>query len=69
MPQLASEWKTVLKKAWSMRFMALAMVFTVAEAVLPMFSEMIPRSLFESLTAISIAGGMASRLISQKDFK
>lgn len=65
--QLHSDWKLLLRKAWSIRFMAMAAVFGTGEAMLPLFTDAIPRNALALLTLISIAGGMWSRLIVQKD--
>lgn len=64
--QFHDDWKVLLKHAWSIRFMALASIFSTAEAMLPLFTDTIPRNILTVLTLISIAGGMWSRLVIQK---
>jgi hypothetical protein len=47
--------------------MALAGLFSTAEAILPLYTDQFPRGLFAILTGLSIIGGMVSRLFIQKD--
>lgn len=63
---LNENWRVIVRKAWSLKFMALAGIFSTAEAVLPLYSDQFPRGLFASLTAASILGGMGARLFIQK---
>jgi hypothetical protein len=67
--QVNTEWRSIVKKAWSFRLMALAGVLTTLEVILPMYSDYIPRGVFAGLTFIVITGGMVARLVAQKDFK
>lgn len=62
------EWKNILKRAWSVRFMLLASVFIGAEAIVPLFVDALPRGVFAALTFVSIIFGTISRVIVQKDF-
>lgn len=66
--KLLSDWKSILKKAWSVRFMALAVIFTAAEVALPLYVHDLPRALFASLSGLAIVGAMLSRLVAQKEF-
>lgn len=66
---LADNWKTLLKKAWSVRLMIAAFLFTMAEVMLPFFSDSVPPKLFAVLSGLSVAGAFVSRLIAQKDMK
>lgn len=65
--KLQTNWKALLRKAWSIRFMALAFVFTLAEVMLPFFSTEFPPKLFALLSGLSVAGAFVSRLVAQKD--
>lgn len=67
--RLLSDWKRVIRKAWSMRLMALAVVLTAVETALPFFSDTIPRGIFAALSGLVIVGGMASRILVQKDLQ
>lgn len=65
---LHKDWRRIVRRAWSMRLMTIAAVLTGCEAILPLFSDVIPRNLFASLTMIAIVGGMLARVISQQGF-
>lgn len=63
--KLAADWKRTLKRAWSVRFMILAMLFSVAEVILPLYIDDIPRLLFVALTIVAVAGALWSRFVVQ----
>lgn len=65
--KLYENWQTIVRQAWSIRFIALAFVFTTAEVALPFFSESVPDKLFGLLSGLCAAAAFASRLIAQKD--
>jgi hypothetical protein len=67
--RLLPDWKQILKKAWSVRFLVLAGVFSTAEVVLPLFVQDMPRGIFVALTSISILGSLFSRVIVQKGLR
>lgn len=64
---LYPNWKTILKEAWSIRFMIIAGLLSAGEVVLPMFGDVIPRSLFASLSGFFCCAAFISRLVAQKD--
>lgn len=66
---LAQNWRTLLRKAWSVRLMVLAFLLTMAEVMLPFFSESVPPRMFAVLSGLAVAGAFVSRLIAQKDMQ
>lgn len=66
---LNENWRLLLRKAWSVRFMVMAFVFTMAEVMLPFFSDAVPPRLFAVMSGIAVAGAFVSRLIAQKDMR
>lgn len=64
-----SNWRTVIRKAWSVRFMILGLVFIGLEAALPLLHGVLPvgPGVFAALTGLSIAGAFVSRIVMQKD--
>jgi hypothetical protein len=66
--RLKADWRFVLKRAWSMRFAALAGCFSAAEAVLPFFATDLPRGVFAGLALLSSVGAFITRLLAQKGF-
>lgn len=63
---LHPDYKLILKKAWSIRFIALAGLFSTAEAVLPLFADELPRGAFALATAVAIIGALVSRITVQQ---
>ena len=66
---LHENWQTLVRKAWSIRFMVMAFVLTMAEVILPFFSDAVPPRVFAVMSGIAVAGAFISRLIAQKDMK
>ena len=66
---LHDNWQTLLRKAWSVRLMVLAFLLTMAEVMLPFFSDAVPPKLFAVLSGLAVAGAFVSRLIAQKDMQ
>ena len=64
--RLHDDWRWIVRKAWSIRFMAIAIITSGIEAVLPYFSDAIPRGVFAILTMVFAGGGFAARIIAQK---
>jgi hypothetical protein len=64
--KLYPNWKTIIRKGWSIRFMLVAGVLSGAEVVIPVFSEVIPRNLFGALMFFTVSGAFISRLIAQE---
>lgn len=62
---IISNWRTVLKKAWSVRLMALAAVLTGVEAVLPFFSPLEPSLWFAGATFVVVCAALVARLVAQ----
>lgn len=67
--KLATDWKRTLKRAWSVRFMVLALVFSAVEVILPLFIDDMPRLLFAGLTIVAVVGAFWSRLVVQNGLK
>lgn len=68
---LRRDWKHVLKKAWSIRLIALAFLLTAIEVVLGFFGAPIwlPTGVFAALSGLVTAGAFVARLYAQKDLK
>ncbi len=65
---LKDDWRDVVRKAWSVKFMVLAFMLTMAEVMLPFFSDAVPPRTFAVLSGLAVAGAFVSRLVAQKDF-
>ena len=65
--KLYDNWKDILKKAWSIRFMVLAAVLSGIEVILPFFNESIPKNIFAALSFICVSAAFIARLVAQRD--
>ena len=59
-------WKEILRRSWSLRFIILAGILSGIEVILPFFSEDIPRNLFAVLSFFAVAAAFVARLVAQK---
>ncbi|SHE68686.1 hypothetical protein SAMN02745157_0712 [Kaistia soli DSM 19436] len=63
--KLVSDWRAVLKHAWSIRLILLAALFSGLEVALPIIGDEIPPRLFAMLTLIVVAGAFVARFVAQ----
>ena len=68
-PQLCllDDWRQVARRAWSFRFSLVAAVFTVAEVVVPLFGDVLPRGVFVLLAFSASIGAAFARLVAQPE--
>jgi hypothetical protein len=62
------DWGLVLRRAWSVRLMALAAVLSGVEIALPILAVDLPRTLFAGLTFLTVSAAFVARFIAQKGF-
>lgn len=67
--KLQEDWKRIIRKAWSVRLVAVSAVFSAAEIVIPIYGDALPRDTFAIVSVIACVGAIIARLIAQKDFK
>lgn len=70
--KLYENWREILRKAWSVRFMVLAALFTGIEAALPILQPIldgtvIPTGLFAALSGLSTSAALVARIVAQQD--
>lgn len=63
---LIPNWRAILRKAWSVRLIALAGLLSGLEAALPFVDERIPRGAFALLSLLVTAGAFMARLVAQQ---
>ena len=68
-PQVGSTWRQVLRKAWSVRLSALAVVFMAAEIAMPMLAPAMPPYLFVLLALVASLGSIWARVLVQKNMQ
>lgn len=66
---LLPNWREVLTRTWSIRFMLAAGIFSGAEFALPYMRDFFPldNGVFAALAFVSTAGGFVSRLLAQRN--
>ena len=65
--KLYSNWREILRKAWSIRLAMLATVFSLLQVVIPIYADVLPRDTFAILTAVATVGVIVARLVWQED--
>ena len=66
---LVEDWKKVLRKAWSIKFIFIAGFFSGLEFVLPFLDELFhpPRGLFAIFAFVATNAAFVTRIMAQKD--
>lgn len=67
--RLNSDWRRIVRKAKSVRWLAVAGVLSAIEMILPMYSDAFPRGVFALLTLFSVTAAFIARICVQKDFE
>ena len=65
--KLLADWKRILRRAWSIRFMLMAGLLSGVETALPFFYEAMPHGVFAMLSGVSVGAAFVARLVAQKD--
>lgn len=65
--KLSPDWRRILKRAWSVRWMALAGILSGLEAALPFFTDRIPPGLMAVASVLAVGGGFIARIVVQKN--
>ena len=66
-PTLVPNWRRLIRKAWSMRLMAVAGSLSAVEVVLPFFATSFPTGLFAALSGVSVGAAFVARIVAQRD--
>lgn len=66
---LVSNWREVLRYAWSIRLLILAGILSGLEVALPLIDGLIPipQGVFAALSGLTVAGAFVARLIAQRN--
>lgn len=65
--KLYDNWKEILRKAWSIRFLAMAGILSGVEVILPLFHDDIPKNIFAALSLVFVTAAFVARLVAQRD--
>ena len=63
--KLIDDWRTVLRKAWSVRLVLLVALLGALELVLPMFADLIPRAWYAVATVVLALVAAVARVVAQ----
>lgn len=64
--KLLQDWKLLVRKAWSLRLMAVAAVLSGLEAVVPLTAPWLDRRTFALIMFGIVAAAFVARLLAQK---
>jgi len=64
--KLLSNWRNILKKAWSIRLLVIAGLLSGLEVILPYFADAMPRGVFSALSLAVICSAFVTRLLAQQ---
>jgi hypothetical protein len=67
--KLYTNWKEIISKAWSIKFIILAGVLSASEVILPLFFDYFDRGTFAVLSFVAVSGAFIARLVAQKDIE
>lgn len=63
---LYANWKEIIRRSWSLRFIILAGILSGCEVALPLFADSLPRNLFAALSFVFVCAAFVARLVAQK---
>jgi len=64
--RLYDNWREIIRRSWSLRFIILAGMLSGCEIALPLFADQIPRNLFAALSFAAVSAAFIARLVAQK---
>lgn len=63
---LNPDWRWIVRKAWSVRLMALAGLLSGLEVILPLFAHDLPRGVFAAVSLVVIPAALIARVVMQR---
>lgn len=64
--KLYDNWREILRRSWSIRFILLAGVLSGLEVILPFYADAMPRHIFATLSFACVCGAFVARLVAQR---
>lgn len=64
--KLYENWREILRRSWSLRFIIVAGVLSGCEIALPLIGDSLPVGVFAALSFFFTAAAFVSRLVAQK---
>ena len=68
-PALLPDWRTIVRRAWSIKLMLLAGLLSGLEVILPMLGDSLPwsRTTGAAVTGLIVAAAFVTRLLAQPE--
>ena len=63
--RLDPDWRRILKRAWSVRYMIIAAILSGIEVALPFFSDEFPKRIFAALSFVFVVAAFVARFVAQ----
>lgn len=63
--RLHTEWRKIIKKAWSFRFIIIAAILSGIEVALPYLADKFPTGIFAALSFVFTMLAMIARVVAQ----
>ena len=64
--KLYDNWKEILRRSWSLRFIILAGILSGCEVALPLIGDNFPQGILAALSAFFTCAAFVARLVAQK---
>ena len=65
--KLYDNWRQILRKSWSLRFIILAGILSGCEVALPLIGDHFEQGTFAALSFAFVCAAFIARLVAQKD--
>ena len=65
--KIISNWREVLRRAWSARLMILAGILSGAEVALPYFTGAVPQGALAALSSVVVSAAFVARFLAQRN--
>ena len=65
--KLYDNWRQILRKSWSLRFIILAGILSGCEVALPLIGDRFEQGTFAALSFAFVCAAFIARLVAQKD--
>ena len=65
--KLYDNWRQILRKSWSLRFIILAGILSGCEVALPLIGDHFDQGTFAALSFVFVCAAFIARLVAQKD--
>jgi hypothetical protein len=65
--KLYDNWRQILRKSWSLKFIFLAVVLNAVSVILPSYWDSFPRDTFNAIFFVVLVAAGTARVVAQQD--